>query len=223
MDLLSNFSIEKESIKVNRKNCEYFDMFWRLKQKIYSNYIYSDINLKREAFFTYLLKTLKEKGVTSIELLREFTDNQILANFEQINDEDWKILYQKFNSDDYFKNLIIIKIHSNTNQYLIEQNIKSISEKVKKKFPLFEIYDIRLIKNYYIHNSLDDYIKEEFIENFNQRYSIEKELKIIGQLNSVKNTQFILETDNKKLSGKRMTVPTVEYTKEIIDFIYGFE
>ncbi len=219
VDLISHFKIEKDNIRLYRKNLGLFDGFWRLKRMIYSKYIFNDNNLKKEAFFTYLLKKLKDMEPESIERLREFSDSQILENFHTINDNEWNLLFKKFSSDDTIQELNIIKVENNINQRLIEQNLNAITERIKKRFPFFVIYDIRLIKTYMVQQTIDDYLENDILEMYNRRYTIKKGLKIIGELKSVENKQLSLKSDNDKITGKTISIPAVECTKEITEFI----
>ena len=104
--------------------------------------------------------------------------------------------------------LAVINIPEKTSKHLVFDYIKSINEKLKDKLPDFDIYDVRKIRNFYVHNDIEFYTDNLSFNWFERRYRYKFYYKYIGAL-----------TEEIKDQTIRFKLPRVKVDDKLLEII----
>ncbi len=159
IDIINCYKISKNEILLNKKNFKILDGFWKLKERVYKDYIYNDKNIKLEARFSFLLLN---------HFSKKYLDNSKRDYIEMKDDELVRYLYSEIDGDlktilgnvlasKFFDELKVIQIYSKINESIVGNYFETIYEMLKKKFPDLQVYDKRVIREFFINNTIDFY------------------------------------------------------------------
>ncbi len=235
--LISLFHINSDNeIIILKKDLGYFDHFWKLKNNIYSNYIYSPKNLRKEAMFYQSLKSYFE----NIE--EKNCEYHIKLNDEEIKELILKM--EKTLSSRIFTDLVelkyfpgpIIKFKTSSsvkssfsNLYKCYEELP-INSKIQfqknqgniKKF--LKLY--RNIREFRVNDTLDLYLYNQYFElsSLNHRYTKEI-IKLLILLkadlfykNEVKCENFIAENIVRKKLKKIYSMKGLKNTNSLLKY-----
>ncbi|WP_457557912.1 HD domain-containing protein [Candidatus Harpocratesius sp.] len=225
---ISLFHINSDNeIIIYKKDLIQFDRFWKLKNNIYSNYIYSPENLMKEAMFHYSLKNylnnIEKENYEAYIKLNDFEIRDLITRKKDTFSS--KIFINLINFHDYHGSIIKLKkscslsLRSNfSNLYknysiLFSDSISNfeLQKNLKNKKKIFNLY--RTIREFKINKTLDLYLNKTNqnikLSSLNYRYIKEKILVLI-----LFRIDYILK--NKEKNKEKKKVKKEEFIPENI-------
>lgn len=235
--LISLFHINSDNeIIILKKDLGYFDRFWKLKKNIYSNYIYSTKNLRKEAMFYQSLKIyFEKKKEKNCEYYIKLNDEEIKELILEMEKTLSSRIFTNLAELKYFPGPIIkFKTRSSvkssfSNLYKCYEELP-INSKIQfqknqgniKKF--LKLY--RNIREFRVNATLDLYLNNQYFElsSLNYRYT-----KVIIKLlillkadlfyrNEVKSENFITENIVRKKLKKIYSMKGLKKTNSLLKY-----
>ena len=211
IEILSKFEIREGRIYINKNNYKILDAFWLLKNKVYRDFIYNEKNLKLEAMVKKLLESYFNFEEAKKTLF--FNDNQLIDKIIKLNNEQINDILKKIQDGKVLDMLTVIEIPEKTSKNLIFDYMNSINEKLKDKLPNFDIYDVRKIRNFYIHSDIEFYTESPLVKWYERRYRIKFHYQFIGAFTEEIKDQTI----TFKLPIVKINEKFIENIEELID------
>lgn len=159
IDIINCYKKTEKEILLDKEKFRILDAFWNLKEKIYKNFIYSDKNIKLEARFSFLLlnhfnkRYFDERKKDYIEM----KDDELIRYLYSGINGDLKTILDNILENKFFDELKVIKIYPKINESIVGDYIDILYNTIKQKFPDLQVYDKRVIREFFINNIIDFY------------------------------------------------------------------